>query len=282
MPVPYREGAKGIGLGVVSGTAMGWQRLENGGGARKLVMLIGIIETGRPPDDLKQRHGSYPDMFKRLLAKEDATLRFQSFAALDGEVPSDPHTCDAWLITGSRHGVYDNLPWMAPLAQFIRDAVGESVPVVGICFGHQIVAEALGGKVVQSDRGWGVGIHDYDIGSRPVWMKDAPDSFAVNAVHQDQISDLPHSAEVVASSPFCPHAVLAYGDKAFTIQAHPEFDNAFKHDLIESRLTGLVPEQQLSEARSSLARDPNSSLVAKWIVQYLQHAVSEASVAPAP
>lgn len=238
-------------------------------------LQIGILETGRPPRELGEKYGSYPDMFEQLLAGADANLEFTAFAALDGEIPDDPNLCHAWLITGSRHGVYDALSWMAPLGQLIRDAVDARVPIVGICFGHQIVAEALGGKVEKSERGWGVGVHEYGIAKRPVWMANAPEHFAVHAVHQDQVVDLPEGADVVASSPFCPNAVLAYGDRAFTIQPHPEFGNDFKRDLMDQRLADIVPEEILSTAKRSLGRKPNSDMVAEWIVAFVRHAIAQ-------
>ncbi len=229
-------------------------------------MLIGILETGRPPEELKEKHGSYPDMFMQLLAAGNPDLRFRSFAAIDGEVPVDFHECDGWLITGSRHGAYEQLPWMLALEQLIRQSVAGKVPVAGICFGHQIMAQALGGKVVKSDKGWGIGFNEYEMKERADWMEEAPQRITLPAFHQDQVVELPRGAEVLASSPFCPYAVLAYDDAGFSIQAHPEFTEAYQRDLIASRRGTVVPEAVADKAVATFdGRLADTELVARWI-----------------
>ena len=151
-------------------------------------------------------------MFEALLAAVDPGLEFATVRVVAGEMPAAPGQADAWLVTGSRHGVYDDLPWIEPLKAFLRACVAARVPVVGICFGHQILAEALGGRVVKSDRGWGLGVQDYELVAHPGWMADLPDRFAVRALHQDQVVALPPAATVLARSPHCDFAALAYGD----------------------------------------------------------------------
>ncbi|MEZ5925168.1 MAG: gamma-glutamyl-gamma-aminobutyrate hydrolase family protein [Hyphomicrobiaceae bacterium] len=232
-------------------------------------MRIGILETGRPPETLKDKHGSYPDMFVALLKAASPELSFQTFAALDGEVPDDPRACDGWLITGSRHGVYEKLPWMLKLEQLIRAAVNARVPVVGICFGHQIMAEALGGKVVKSDKGWGLGLHEYEVAKPEAWMDGAGERFTIPAVHQDQVVDKPPGAEVIASSRFCTYAALAYDDVGLSFQGHPEFSEAYQRDLMEVRFKGLAPDEVIAAATDSLvARTSDSAKAARWIGRF--------------
>lgn len=232
-------------------------------------MLIGILETGRPPDVLKDRHQSYPGMFETLLAEVNPELRFRAFAAVDGEVPDDPRACDGWLITGSRHGVYEKLPWMLKLEQLIRECVKAKVPVVGICFGHQIMAEALGGKVEKSPKGWGLGLHDYEVRQRPEWMADAPGKVTIPAVHQDQVVVKPPGAEVLACSDFCEYAALAYDDVGVSFQGHPEFSEAYQRDLLEHRFKGLAPDDVIAEARQSFEeRRSDSAKAARWLGRF--------------
>ncbi len=236
-------------------------------------MRIGILETGRPPEELTGKHGSYPGMFVNLLAKEDPALEFTFYAALDGEVPSDPHACDAWLITGSRHGVYEKLPWMADLSALIRAAFAEKVPVVGICFGHQIMAEALGGKVEKSNKGWGLGLHSYGLNAdRPAWMSDEEATFAIPAVHQDQVVTLPPGAKAVASSEFCENAAIAYDGPGFSVQGHPEFSEPYQRDLYVAR-KAILPEPVVAKAVQSFGQQASDSrTVAQWIVAFLKSA----------
>ena len=239
-------------------------------------MLIGILETGRPADALKD-HGSYPEMFERLLGPQDEGFLFRTFAVIDGDVPSDPRACDAWLVTGSRHGAYERLPWMLKLEDLLRAAVAQKVPVVGICFGHQILAQALGGTVEKSGKGWGFGLHDYVVTGAPALTDGKPEKMTIGALHQDQVVEVPPGGRVLGGSEFCPNAIIAYGDTALTFQGHPEFDLAFLRGVAEHRLKGVAPDAVLAKAATSFeTKRSDSPLVAEWIAGFLrQHAVAD-------
>ena len=241
-------------------------------------MKIGILETGEVHPDLKARHGDYPAMFERLLAAVDPRLEFATVRVVAGEMPAAPGQADAWLVTGSRHGVYDDLPWIAPLKAFLRDCVAARVPVVGICFGHQILAEALGGRAAKSDKGWGLGVQDYELVARPGWMEELPERFAVGALHQDQVVALPPDATVLARSPHCAYAALAYGDPespdAITLQPHPEFGPEFLDELLALRAGTVFPAEAAGAARASLARPVESAAWAGLIVAFLHRAAA--------
>ena len=157
-------------------------------------MRIAILETGEPPGDLEQRYGDYPHMFEDLLAGGDRS--FKAYDVQKGEYPQ-PGSFDALIITGSPAGAYDPLPWIAPLEDFLR--ANDQVPMVGICFGHQIMAQAFGGKVVKSDKGFAIGLHDYGVVSHETWMDDVG-AFAIPASHQDQVVEAPPQSHVVACS----------------------------------------------------------------------------------
>jgi len=237
-----------------------------------IFMRIGIIETGRPPGTLDQTHGDYPHMFRRLLSGAADDLEFFTVAAIDGDIPGEPAAADGWLITGSRHGVYERLDWIIRLEQFVRDAMAAKVPLVGICFGHQVIASALGGRVIKSEKGWGVGHHDYSVVATRPWMSATAETLRFNAVHQDQVVERPEGADVLATSAFCENAVLAYGDAALTIQGHPEIDDAFKRDLITERLAAVVPADRMDAASDTLGDDMTTNLAATWIVDFFKFA----------
>jgi len=204
-------------------------------------MRIGILQTGLAPEALAPEMGDYPDMFARLLDGHGFT--FRTWKVVEGEFPASVHDADGWLITGSRHGVYEDHAWIPPLEQFIRDSFAARVPVVGICFGHQIVAQAMGGKVERHAGGWAVGATDYDFGGETIRL---------NAWHRDQVVQAPPGAKVIASNDFCTNAALLYDDRALTVQAHPEFRPEFVDGLMKTRGKGLVPDEVMAQAAARL------------------------------
>ncbi|MGB3148247.1 MAG: type 1 glutamine amidotransferase [Paracoccaceae bacterium] len=222
-------------------------------------MLIGILQTGQAPAALKEEMGDYPDFFRRLLANRG--LSFRNYHVENMQFPVSVHDCDGWLITGSRHGAYEDHPFIQPLENFIRKAVGEHVPMVGICFGHQIIAQALGGKVEKFKGGWAVGPQDYEFDGTHVTL---------NAWHQDQVVERPEGAEVCASNDFCENAALVYGDDAFTVQAHPEYDDAFIGGLLDHRGKGLLPDELIKETAAKLGHERDSGLLAAKIADFFK------------
>ena len=228
-------------------------------------MRIGILETGAPPDPLKPAFGDYPAMFERLLGDG---FDYAVFDVPAGGFPDRPEACDAYVVTGSAAGVYDPLPWIAPLETFLRQAKGRAA-LVGVCFGHQIMAQAFGGRVVKSDRGWGVGLHTYRVLDRRPWMDEA-ETVSVPASHQDQVVELPPAARVIAGSDFSPFGALAYDDQpAISIQLHPEFEPAYAKALIQARRGSRYPEAQAEAALASLDRPDDRARVGAWIRRFL-------------
>ncbi len=235
-------------------------------------MRITILETGRPPEALRGAYPSYPAMFETLLTGADADLAFHSIAVVDDAPLPDPETLDAVLITGSPAGVYEDHPWIAPLEDFIRAAAAAATPQVGICFGHQIMAQAFGGRVEKSAKGWGVGRHHYAIKVRPDWMQPEAEAFAVAASHQDQVVALPPTARVLAHSDHCAFAALDYAHApAMSLQGHPEMSAAFAADLVQARRGIRIPEPIAAAALESLSQPTDHALAAQWIVQFFRH-----------
>jgi GMP synthase-like glutamine amidotransferase len=224
-------------------------------------MKIGILETGRPPGTLAEQFGDYPMMFENLLGPG---FEFERFDVESGQLP-DPAVHSAYMITGSPAGVYEPLPWIEPLQQFIREA-GQA-KMVGICFGHQVMAEALGGHVEKSDKGWGAGLHRYSVIHDERWM-DETRSIAIPASHQDQVVIQPPNTEVTVASDFTAIAGLAWKDRpAISFQFHPEFSPAFAKALIEKRYD-VVPNPDA--AITSLDAPNDNARVAGWIRRFLK------------
>jgi GMP synthase-like glutamine amidotransferase len=221
------------------------------------IMQIGILQTGASPDALRDEMGDYPDMFEALLAGRGLT--FRRYRVEEMVFPASVHDCDGWLITGSRHGAYEGHAFIAPLEDFIRASYAAGVPVVGICFGHQIIAQAMGGRVEKYPGGWSVGPTDYDFGGQTVTL---------NAWHQDQVTRVPDNATVIASNDFCANAAMLYDDRMFTVQAHPEFRSDFVDGLLRVRAPGLVPADKIADARAHLDRPLTDQSMADRIAAF--------------
>lgn len=222
-------------------------------------MKIGIIECGPVPAPLQATYISYPAMFAAQLGALLPNAAFTTISVVNGEALPAPDAFDAWLIPGSRHGVYDDLPWIAPLKDFIRAAAKLKRPMAGVCFGHQIIAEALGGKVEKAAIGFRIGMERYE-----TVLDGAAGSVAMPAFHQDQIILPPPHAEVVARSAACAFAALRYTDApVFSVQFHPEFSRAYLSDLIDcmgqqAAKPGLPAESGATDATGM-----------RWIAEFL-------------
>lgn len=226
---------------------------------------MGILKAGNPPRALAA-YGTYPEMFRKLLGED--SYDYIEFDAERGELPSHVSQCPAYLITGSASDAYGTTPWISELKRFLNEAKGE-VALVGICFGHQVMAEAFGGKVARSPNGWSIGNHSYDI-VRPQPWAGHQTKIILPASHRDQVVELPRASEVVARNSFSPFGLIVYKDQpAISLQLHPEFESDFATALIET-MRGLGPtDEEIVRAISSLQQPNDRNLVAGWINQFL-------------
>ncbi len=231
------------------------------------VVRVGILETDVPPPALQDRFGaSYAPMMARMLGEGFVC---EGFDVTAGQYPADPEAYAAYVITGSSAGVYDPLPWIAPLEDFLRRVRGRA-KLVGICFGHQIMAQAFGGTVRRSEKGTAHGLHHYAVTAPEPWM-DGAASIAIAVSHQDQVIDPPAEARVLGGSAFTPNGVLAYGADAVSFQCHPEFEPAFAAALIELRRASFADPAEADALIASLQGDNDRSRVADWIRAFLQN-----------
>ena len=228
---------------------------------------ITIIETGQIPKAHRERHGSFPDMFQRMLRAEDPAIAFDVVSSPNGDALPDSRKLEAVLITGAAAGVYDELDWIAPLEDFVRAAYVQKTPMVGVCFGHQLIAQALCGTVRKSEKGWGIGRHVYQV--LPDNGVIDGEKVAIACSHQDQVIVAPNDALTILSSDFTPHAGLLYANGAtLTLQAHPEFDLAFAQLCCELR-AGKAPDDLVATAKASLAQPLDSAKLGGTITRFL-------------
>ncbi len=230
---------------------------------------IGILKCHRVPEHFASTHGDYPEMIAKMLLLEDSSLSFTIYNAEQGELPASVHECDAYMITGSRHGVNDEFVWITKLEEFIRQLHVAKKKLIGICFGHQLIAKALGGQVERSSNGWGVGISKNKIEQLRPWMVPSCQTFNLIMSHQDQVTRLPANAVILASNDRCPFYMLQI-DNNLTIQGHPELSKEYMYDLIESRKERLNTEEY-EAGLQSLKLNMNDQIIASWIINFLQH-----------
>lgn len=222
-------------------------------------MHIGILQTGHVAEDLIPENGDYPEIFERFL--DGYGLTFTTYAVVDGQFPPGPEAADGWLITGSKHGAYEDHPWIPPLEDLIRAIHAADRPMIGVCFGHQIIAQALGGKVEKFQGGWAVGRQDYPLAGATV---------ALNAWHQDQVTVPPTGARIVSGNDFCENAALLYDNRIFTIQPHPEIDQTYLKGLLAVRAPGVVPQDRIDSAQRALQAPTNSRELADIFVRFFR------------
>jgi len=232
-------------------------------------LKLAILETGGPPPALAPRFGAYAPMFEAMLTKAGLVAEYCAFDVRAGDLPARAEAFDGMLITGSSAGVYDDLPWIEPLLEFLRRARGQT-RLVGVCFGHQALAKAFGGVVTRSERGWGVGLHTYRVQQRASWMGEDRD-VAIAVSHQDQVISPPAEAQVLAGSDFTPFGVLSYPQAgALSCQFHPEFSPDYAAALIESRRGGVLSDAEADAALQSLKAPNDRDRVAAWLRGFIE------------
>jgi GMP synthase-like glutamine amidotransferase len=240
-------------------------------------LRIGILQTDRVVEPLRSRHGDYPELFAAIFTAAAASLddavlpSFLGFDVVAGEPPDAPTACDAWVITGSAASVYDGHPWIGRLEGFLRAVRAAEVPLLGICFGHQLVAQAFGGRVEKAATGWHVGQHPLHLSRREPWMRPAADRLLLPASHQDQVVELPPGAVLLGGHATCPVGAFRLGRSILCVQGHPEFTAAYGQDLVALRRERVGAE--LAEAGLRSYRTPGDQLRAtRWLLEFVRTA----------
>jgi GMP synthase-like glutamine amidotransferase len=229
---------------------------------------VTIIETGLVSPKNRELHGSYPQMFEHMIGAADTNVTFNTVSIPAGEPLPDVAGLEAILITGSAAGVYDGFEWIAPLEEFVCTAHDKKVPMVGVCFGHQLIAQALGGTVRKSEKGWGLGRHVYDVAPGNALIEGT--RIALACSHQDQVITPPTGARTILSSDFTPYAGLLYaGGSTLSVQPHPEFSVGFALACCEMAGKGDAPDSVVIPAKASLAEPLDSALLGGAITRFL-------------
>lgn len=233
-------------------------------------MRVCILEADRPEGTFLEKHGTYAEMFQRWLGPVLRDAHFETLHVAGGVAyPEDVATFDSYLITGSRAGVYDDAPWIAPLIAFLQRLRAGRRPVAGICFGHQVMAQAFGGEARKADCGWVLGRLAYEpteegrriFGADPLWQM---------SMHQDQVMAAPPSARRLTGNDLSPNGGFLYSDfPGISVQFHPEFDAPVMRDLLADKCFTLA---QAALARRGLEGPLDSTRVARAIAEVLREA----------
>lgn len=231
-------------------------------------MRVGLLECDHVGGRFVDVAGDYADMFDGLFRAHAPEVELVRYDTVAGKLPSDPAECEGYVCTGSRASAYDDEAWIHDLAGFVSAARDAEVPFVGVCFGHQMLAHALGGQVERAPTGWGVGIHAVDVLEHAGWMEPGLPTVALQFMHQDQVTALPEGGVLLGRSDHCPVAMFRVGDTMLGLQAHPEFGAAYVDALMAER-EERIGADKVEAARRTLSSRTDEGTATKWIARFL-------------
>jgi GMP synthase-like glutamine amidotransferase len=234
---------------------------------------VGLLLCDHLDPDVAAVAGDYTDLYPAVYEPHGLDLRV--YEVTRGEFPVDLDECDVWMTSGSRRSAVDDEPWIHQVRDLIARLAAERRPHVGICFGHQLTALALGGEVGRAAAGWGVGGRTFDVVAPAPWMDD-DDRFTLIMSHQDQVLRLPDGATLVAGAEYCSVGAYRVDDHVFCVQGHPEFVPEVAELLMEKR-RAVIGDDVVEAGLASLgpgATPIDRDRVARWIADFYRRALS--------
>ena len=263
-------------------------------------MIIGILKCDTVKPELRKNFGDYNDMFQQIFHEKDPHnqlprrkrtgyergdkshqgnaasrgkniplgFQFHVFNVIKEEYPKEIHSCDAYLITGSANSIYDKESWISNLSLFIRKLHHQQKKIIGVCFGHQLIAKALGGAAKRSEKGWGIGVMSTKIEHHENWMIPELDNFSLITSHQDQVTKLPKDAILLGSNSFCPVSMYRIGNHILSMQGHPEFTPDYAEALFKNRMS-IIGGKKVQKAVDSLRKKTDHQVIVNWIIHFL-------------
>jgi len=232
-------------------------------------MIIGLLQCDHVNPEFQHIISDYPQAFGDLFAKYAPDIQLRVYDVCHGELPQSIGECQGYITTGSRYSVYDNEPWIHALAEFVRQVHAHNAKFVGICFGHQLIAQALGGKVAKSDHGWCIGTKPVTLQETPAWMTPGQSEYRLLLSHQDQVLEVPQGGKVFGGNEHCPISMLGVGSNMLGIQAHPEFTPEYAAALMDARRE-RIGNETVEHAKQTLAEKTDEAAVVHWIDSFFK------------
>lgn len=233
-------------------------------------MKVAILQCDQVLDKFQPKFGDYIDMIRQMFDATEGRLEFDQFDCQQGIYPRNIETYDFYITTGSKASAYEDLPWIHQLINFVQKLDQQKKKLIGICYGHQIIALAKNHKVLKSDKGWGIGVAQNRIIATPDWMSKTKPELNIIASHQDQIISLPGEAVVIAESDFCPYFMVQWNNHFLSIQGHPEWNTDYSRTLMNER-RAIIPAERIEAGLGSLTIQPDNALFAHWIMDFVRH-----------
>ena len=234
-------------------------------------MILGILDADILRDDLKEEYVSYGHMMIQLFNQVPNDIEFCTFHVRNGIYPEHIDECDAYLITGSKSSAYDDELWIHQLSDYIKTLYQNNKKMMGICFGHQLIAHSLGGKTELAKQGWGVGVHKYKVNPDAALHKKLSEldtDFSLLVSHRDQVTMIPPQAHLLASSEFCPFAAYLIKGKVLSFQGHPEFTPVYADQLMQAR-KDIIEDGVFKKGQGSLHDCTQHLTVAKEMLGFV-------------
>ena len=236
-------------------------------------MKIGILKCDSTNEHFRKEHGDYPEMFISLFQSVEPFLEFETYDVILREFPNNLQDNDVYLISGSRYGVNDGDNWIDDLEKFVLELQHRKHPLIGICFGHQMIAKALGGKTELATQGWGAGVQKYQKILTEPWMEPDLKQFSILSFHKDQVTKLPEGAVLIAENDFCPYSAYYIGEWLISFQGHPELTKDYVKDLLHYR-ENILGKEILESGLKSLEKEIQPGIIAKWILNFINNGLA--------